>query len=358
MKIATIVGARPQFIKAAAVSRKIRNQFDEILVHTGQHYDYEMSEIFFRELDLPNPDYNLDIGSGNHGFQTGKMLERIEEVLLKENPGLVLIYGDTNSTLAGAISAAKLHIPVGHIEAGLRSFDRSMPEEINRIVADHVSTLLFCPTTSAVENLSHEGIHRGVILTGDVMTDVLYRHREIAISHSRIIGDLNLIREDYCLATIHRASNTDNPESLISILTAFKECGKKIVFAIHPRTRKKISEFGLQSVVPDNVLLINPVGYLDMLALIINSSKIITDSGGLQKEAYILGKPCITLRDSTEWVETVDLGWNILVGTDLQKIVHAIHSFNPISSRKTIYGNGNAADAINEAIKKFFKEDS
>lgn len=340
MKIVSIVGARPQFIKCAAVSRELRKDHIEILVHTGQHYDPEMSDVFFEELQIPKPDYNLGIGSGLHGKQTGLILAGIEDVLLKEKPDLVLVYGDTNSTLAGALAAAKLHIPVAHVEAGLRSFDRTMPEEINRIVADHVSDLLFCPTENAVSLLAKEGITRGVHLVGDVMADVLAFNKALAGKNSRIIKNLGLERKRYCVATIHRPSNTDNPEALSSIIHAFGESGMPIVFPVHPRTLKYLGEYGLLGRMPVNIRIIEPVGYLEMIQLMGNAEKILTDSGGIQKEAYMLGVPCITLRENTEWIETLHDGWNILTGSDEHKILSALMSPLPDKPQRDLYPTG------------------
>ena len=359
MKIVSIVGARPQFIKAAPVSRAIRDHNDkaknpriiEVLVHTGQHYDHGMSQIFFDELDISEPDLNLGVGSGSHGWQTGQMLVRIEEVLLEEKPDYVLIYGDTNSTLAGALAAVKLHLPVAHVEAGLRSFNREMPEEHNRVVADHCSDLLFCPTQTAVANLAREGVTNGVHLVGDTMYDAVLQFSSIARKRSTILEDLNLEPETYLLTTIHRPYNTDIAENLRSIFQAFAEMGEVIVFPVHPRTSKKIaaleSEFP-QELVPENVKIIEPVGYLDMLVLEENARLILTDSGGMQKEAYFFGVPCITLRPETEWVETVEAGWNVVAGADISAIVEgyqkAINS--PLTNHPKLYGDGRASEKI------------
>ena len=338
MKIVSVVGARPQFIKCAPVSRELRKEHEEILVHTGQHYDPEMSDIFFDELEIPRPDYNLGVGSGSHGKQTGEILRGVEDVLLKEKPGLVLVYGDTNSTLAGALAAAKLHIPVAHVEAGLRSFDRTMPEEINRVVTDHISDILFCPTQTSVNNLAAEGITKGVHLVGDVMADALAYNREIAQRKSRILETLGLAGKAYCVLTVHRASNTDSRENLTNIIRAVGEAGVPVVFPVHPRTRKYLREYGLLASLPENIRLIEPLGYLDMIRLMGSAQKILTDSGGMQKEAYMLGVPCITLRENTEWVETVEAGWNVLVGADRDKILNTINCFNPDNKLNAIFG--------------------
>ncbi len=349
MKIVSIVGARPQFIKAAPVSRVLRRQHTEVLVHTGQHYDDAMSAVFFEELDIPMPDYNLGVGSGPHGAQTGEMLARIEEVLLAEKPDWALVYGDTNSTLAGALAAAKLHIPVAHVEAGLRSFNRAMPEEINRVVADHLSDLLLCPSQTAVNNLTAEGIARGVHLVGDVMADALALATERSRSHSGVLARLGLAERSYLLATVHRAENTDDPACLRNILAAFTELDETIVFPLHPRTRKVLENEGILSNLQSaicNLQLIDPLGYLDMVRLEQSARMILTDSGGMQKEAYWSGVPCVTLRDETEWVETVEAGWNVLVGADMARIVQAVRSFTPPAARPALYGDGRAAERI------------
>ncbi|MCD4798580.1 MAG: UDP-N-acetylglucosamine 2-epimerase (non-hydrolyzing), partial [Methanosarcinales archaeon] len=327
-KIASIVGARPNFIKCAPLSREIRKEFNEVIIHTGQHYDYEMNKVFFEELNIPEPDYHLDVGSGSHGYQTGEMIKRIEEVLLKEEPDLVLVYGDTNSTIAGALAASKLHITVAHIESGLRSYDKSMPEEINRILTDHCSDILFCPTETSADNLKREGVMNGVHLTGDVMVDALKENIKIAEKKERILDEIDLKSKEYYLATIHRAENTDDFERLENIVDAFCEIGN-LVFPCHPRTEKCLKGFGLWDRLVENTRVIRPVGYLDMLMLEKNARKVLTDSGGVQKEAYIFKVPCITLRDNTEWVETVEDGWNVLVGADEEKIVREANEFEP-----------------------------
>jgi len=328
MKFVSIVGARPQFIKCAPVSRELRKNHIEILVHTGQHYDAEMSEIFFTELHIPQPDYYLGVGSGTHAKQTGEILMRIEKVLQKEQPDYVIVYGDTNSTLAGALAAAKLDIPVAHVEAGLRSFDRTMPEEINRVLTDHLSDLLFCPTQTAVDNLQREGIARGIHLVGDVMADALEYNKEIAQKQSVIIDKLQLIPKHYFVLTVHRPANTDNRAHMENIICALGEAEIPVVFPVHPRTKKALKHYGMLDGIPANIIAIDPLGYLDMLKLMCNASKILTDSGGIQKEAFLLGVPCITLRPVTEWIETVDSGWNILAGVDRTKISAGMNSNN------------------------------
>lgn len=347
MKIVTVVGARPQFIKCAPVSRELQKEHQEILVHTGQHYDPDMSGIFFEELHIPKPDYHLDVGSASHGKQTGEILAKTEEVLIKEKPDLVLVYGDTNSTLGGALAAAKLHIPVAHVEAGLRSFDRTMPEEINRVVTDHISDLLFCPTQTSVDNLAAEGITKGVYLVGDVMADALAYNKELALKNSRICETLGLKTGTYLVLTVHRASNTDSQDAMNAIIGALKESGMPVVFPVHPRTKKYLQNYGLWEHMPENIRITEPLGYLDMLCLMSHAQKILTDSGGVQKEAYMLGVPCITLRENTEWVETVEAGWNVLVGADKERIIKEIYrgGFEK-QDPSTCFGEGKTAEMI------------
>lgn len=344
MKILTVVGARPQFIKAAAVSNIIRSKFNEVLVHTGQHYDENMSKIFFEQLNIPKPDYNLGIGSGSHGKQTGLMLIKLEEIYLKEKPDLVLVYGDTNSTLAGALAASKLLIPVAHVEAGLRSFDMNMPEEQNRILTDHIASILFPPTNTAVVNLRKEGIIKNVYNVGDVMFDAIIDFKKLAEEKSSIIHELDLNNRKYILATIHRAENTNNIQRLKNIISALNDCDRQIVLPLHPRTKKYVANYGLKF--EDNIKLIEPVGYLDMINLEMYSEKIVTDSGGVQKEAFFMKKPCITIRNETEWVETVKNGWNIITGTDKLNILNAIKNFIPKTPQKDIFGDGKAGEKI------------
>jgi UDP-N-acetylglucosamine 2-epimerase len=326
MKVVTIVGARPQFVKAAVLSRELRKEHTEIMVHTGQHYDENMSAIFFEELGLFEPEYALKIGSGLHGAQTGAMLVDIEQVLVQEKPNWVLVYGDTNSTLAGALAAAKLHLPVAHVEAGLRSFNRAMPEEINRVLTDHISTLLFCPTQTAVDHLTSEGITQGVHLVGDLMYDSLMWSVAQAKDRPDPLQRFGLDPKGYLLATVHRAENTDDPERLAGILQAFNLLEEPMVWPVHPRTRQKLVEAGYQPAT--HVHLIEPVGPIEMASLEQTALLILTDSGGMQKEAMWLGVPCVTLRDETEWIETVEAGWNILVGAETEKIIHTVKNFN------------------------------
>ncbi len=345
MKIISIVGARPQFIKFAPVSRAItdlnkregREVIRDILVHTGQHYDYEMSEIFFKELEIKEPDYHLGVGSGSHGYQIGEMVKKLEEVLIHEKPDIVMVYGDTNSTLAGALVASKLHINVAHVESGLRSFNRAMPEEINRVITDHISDILFCPTETAVKNLKNEGITKGVYNVGDVMYDSILFNIKIAERKSRILQELGLMNGstvvDYALATIHRQENTDKPEKLGSIFEALSEIASKhmrVILPLHPRTRKYVGN----SLLIDSIDIIKPVSYFDMLVLEKNAKMIFTDSGGVQKEAYFFKVPCTTLREDTEWIETVESGWNVLVGTDKNRIIKAINGFEIENKQK------------------------
>lgn len=354
MKIATVLGARPQFIKAAMVSKAFRlsAEIKEIIIHTGQHYDENMSEVFFQELNIATPAYNLDIGSGLHGLQSGRMLAAIEAVLLEEVPDWVLVYGDTNSTLAGVLAAAKLHIRVAHIEAGLRSFDRRMPEEINRVVADHTSDLLFAPTVMALKNLRREGLPDTCIhVVGDVMYDAAVHYGSKAEAHSQVLHKLDLTNKEYILATIHRAENTDNLECLRLILGGLAQIAREVpvVLPIHPRTRRILNDTGILREISTCIRLIEPVGYLDMVMLERNARLIATDSGGVQKEAYFHGVPCVTFRETTEWVESIELGWNRLAppvnpATVISGLRDGLES-TPRST-ETPYGNGHAAERI------------
>jgi len=357
MKIVTVVGARPQFIKAATLSRAISRHnsqsvnptIDEKILHTGQHYDTNMSEKFFKELDIPYPHFHLNIGSVSQGAQTGRMLEKIEDILKKELPDFLLVYGDTNSTLAGALAAAKLNIPVAHIEAGLRSFNRKMPEEINRVLCDHISTLLFCPTQTSIKNLQDEGITIGAECVGDIMYDGMLYYKEKA--SLTILDSLHIKPRSYILATVHRAENTDNAARLKAIVQSLENiavCYGTVVLPLHPRTLKVLSERGIQ--ISDQINVIEPTSYLETISLLKNARAIMTDSGGIQKEAFFLQTPCLTLRDETEWVETIDCGANQLVGVDKKITAQAIEK---IFSGKwkadfsaTPYGSGNAADSI------------
>ena len=355
----SIVGARPQFIKAAAFSRLARGTpgITEKLLHTGQHYDENMSSIFFEEMEIPPPDFQLGIGSGNHGAQTGRMLENIEKVILEERPDWVLVYGDTNSTIAGALAASKLHLPVAHVEAGLRSFNRKMPEEINRVLTDHCSNLLFAPTPQAQQNLRKEGIpEERIRQVGDIMFDVALFYSERAQHRSNVLSNLDLAPKNFILATIHRAENTDDPKILSEIMQAFSELSadRKIILPIHPRTRAALARTSITP--PAGLHVIDPVGYLDMVLLEKNASLIVTDSGGVQKEAYFHSTPCVTLRTETEWVELLESGWNKLVPPNssseiVQGMLQMLNSTMD-KPRKQFYGTGKTAELILKTLTK------
>jgi UDP-GlcNAc3NAcA epimerase len=353
VRIFSVVGARPQFIKAAPLSAALREHHSEFLVHTGQHYDDDMSDVFFRQLGIPMPDANLGIGSGGHAQQTAAMMLPLERLMLEQQPDWVLVYGDTNSTLAAALAAAKIYLPVAHVEAGLRSYNRAMPEEINRVLTDHISTLLFCPTDVAVNNLAKEGITAGVSITGDIMVDAVLRNVDAARRDSDILQQIGLAHgQPYLAATIHRPANTDSAENLRAIIAAFNAAPMPVIFPVHPRTRKMIETFGLQP--SDNLKLMSPLGYGDMLALVDGAAALITDSGGLQKEAYILETPCITIRPETEWVETVQSGWNRLCEAERDAILSAIKvalAAHP-QTHPNFYGDGRAATHIVAALEK------
>lgn len=358
MKIFSIVGARPQFVKAAPLSRAIRREHDEFLVHTGQHYDDAMSRVFFEGLDIPEPDVNLGVGSGTHAEQTARILVGLEPLMQKHAPDCVLVYGDTNSTLAGALAASKLDIPIAHVEAGLRSFNHSMPEEINRILTDRVSALLLCPTQTAVDHLSNEGITCGVHLVGDVMFDAAAWAADRADTHSDLIDRLGLTRGEYLLATVHRASNTDDAANLAQICDAFIEQPRTIVWPVHPRSRKTLAALNLleRLEAAPHVKLIDPVGYLDFVALTIHAACVLTDSGGVQKEACFHRTPCITLRDETEWVETVRSGWNRLVGAGKARILAALNQpFDPPTGQVegAALWDGRAAERICDCLRSW-----
>ena len=351
MKILTIVGARPQFIKAAAVSRAFtgREGIDEVLVHTGQHFDDNMSSIFFEQLGIPRPDHHLEIHSLSHGAMTGRMLEEIEKVVLSEEPDCVMVYGDTNSTLAGALAARKLHVDVVHVEAGLRSFDMAMPEEVNRILTDRISNVLYCPTDTAVSNLESEGFENydcRIVQCGDVMEDAALYYADQARECSTVLDDQGLATGEFHLCTLHRAENTDDPDRLQELVAGLNALSRKytIVLPLHPRTRIALEKQGLSL----DARLIQPVGYLDMIALLDGASVVLTDSGGLQKEAYFFNKYCVTMRDQTEWVETVEHGFNVLVGADREKLVAAVDqaSGKPFVRNVELYGGGRAAERI------------
>jgi UDP-GlcNAc3NAcA epimerase len=352
VKIASVVGARPQFIKAAPVSRAIRRHNEEVLVHTGQHYDENMSGVFFQVLDIARPDYNLGIGSGSHAWQTAEMMKGLEGVFDKEKPDFALVYGDTNSTLAAVLVASKMQIPIGHVESGLRAYNRIYPEEINRIVADQLSALLFCPTQTAVDNLRKEGITIGVHMVGDVMYDVSLASAQAARSRD-IVKRLGLRKGEYLLVTMHRPTNVDVRDTLTGIVEALVRAGRPVVFPVHPRTRKSLEAFGLWDRLKSKVTVIDPVDYLDFTALLMGAAKVITDSGGVQKEAYFFGVPCITLRDETEWIETVEDGWNAVVGTETEDILDAIERFNPAGTKSKPFGDGRAAEKIAQILERF-----
>jgi UDP-GlcNAc3NAcA epimerase len=350
MKILTILGARPQFIKAGSVSREIKKykNIEEVILHTGQHYDTNMSDIFFEEMQIPKPNYFLGIGGRAHGAMTGQMIEKIEELALKEKPDWIMVYGDTNSTLAGSIVASKLHIKLAHIEAGLRSFNMKMPEEVNRILTDRVSDILFCPTDTAIDNLANEGydnFNTNIVNCGDVMLDGAVFYKDLAVKPSNVN-----ISNNYILCTIHRAENTDDENRLKNIFEALEEIvnDKQIILPLHPRTKKLIEHYSLNT---KHLTLIDPVGYLEMVWLIDNCSLVMTDSGGLQKEAYFFKKQCITLRDETEWVELVENGFNILAGANKDKIIESYQtSSNFIDIDISLYGNGDASNKIIEEL--------
>jgi UDP-GlcNAc3NAcA epimerase len=345
LKILTVVGARPQFVKASALSRVFAQvpEVREFLIHTGQHYDANMSDIFFEQMGIRHPDYFLGLGGGTHAEMTGRQLEKIGELVQSVRPDWVLVYGDTNSTLAGALAAAKLHVPVAHVEAGLRSFNRRMPEEINRVVTDHLSSLLLAPTAAAVDNLRHEGVVDGVHMVGDVMYDVTLHYRERAVKPEGF-DLLGVLPGDFILCTIHRAENTDDPIRLGNILSGLGHADIPVLLPLHPRTKSRLAQWGIE--VPPQIRIIDPVGYLEMQWLEAMCRGVATDSGGVQKEAYFHGKPCITLREETEWVELVSSGANVLVGTDVAMISRALQTMPNSISTEPLYGDGRTASAI------------
>ena len=349
MKLVYIVGARPQFVKLGPLAKILNKDFDGVIIHTGQHFDTNMSQTFFEDLEIPKPDYNLNINCGDHGEQTGRMMIEVEKLLRLECPALALVFGDTNTTLAGSLVCAKLGIPTVHIEAGLRSFNRTMPEEVNRVVADHVSDVLFAPTKTAMENLHREGLSNRALLTGDIMVDALNDSLEKASRLSSILEDKGLVGRAYILMTLHRPYNVDDPRKLLKIFSGLSRLASRIVFPIHPRTHKIVRDHKIP--IPENFMAIEPVGYLDFLKLESGASKIVTDSGGIQKEAYILRKPCITLRPETEWVETVREGWNILVDFESADFVETIESFSPKEEPLGFLGK-DVAITMAEEIKK------
>jgi UDP-N-acetylglucosamine 2-epimerase (non-hydrolysing)/UDP-GlcNAc3NAcA epimerase len=344
--IATIVGNRPQFVKAAAVSRKLRKKHRELLIHTGQHYDDELSRVFFDELAIPAPDRQLDIHGGSNTQQTARMLTALAPLFTEVDPGLVLVYGDTNSTLAGALAAAQMRIPLAHVEAGMRSFDRSMPEELNRVLADHASDLLFCSTQTAVDNLAAENVREGVHLVGDVMADVALAFLPVAEERSTALEDNRVEPGGYVLMTVHRAGNVDPPDRLARVVDLAEQLPLPAIFPVHPRTRARLRAAGLEQRLEAAVKVTQPLGYLDFLKLAHHARTVLTDSGGVQKEAYLLGTPCVTLRDTTEWVETVELGWNVLVDLDVAAALAALERSLPSQERPELYGGGRAAERI------------
>ncbi|MFC7205409.1 non-hydrolyzing UDP-N-acetylglucosamine 2-epimerase [Haloferax namakaokahaiae] len=357
-KILSVVGARPQFIKAFPVSAALREQHEEVLVHTGQHYDESMSGVFFDELDIPKPDYNLGVGSGPHALQTAEMMQKLDAVMEDEDPDIVLVYGDTNSTLAGALVASKRRPLVAHVEAGLRSYNWEMPEEVNRVLTDHCSDMLFAPSESAALTLESEGVTDGVYVTGDVQYDAILKSRATAREHSTVLEDLGLRDGEYVLATVHRANNTDDRERLENIVSGLSSAGKPVVFPIHPRTEKALKDADLWTrvVEDEHLLVVEPVGYLDFVRLLDGAERVATDSGGVQKEAFYLDKRCVTLRDETEWVETVDAGWNTLVGADPLAMERALQSTDSLPEKPSLYGDGTAATRIVQAIAEFEDE--
>jgi UDP-N-acetylglucosamine 2-epimerase (non-hydrolysing)/UDP-GlcNAc3NAcA epimerase len=346
-----VIGNRPQFVKAAAVSRRLREGSDEVIVHTGQHYDDELSRIFFEELGVPAPDRQLDAGGGTNTAQTARILAGLEPVLQELDPSLVLVYGDTNSTLAGALAAAQAGIPTGHVEAGMRSFDRSMPEELNRVLTDHASELLLCSTETAVRNLEREHVAGEAHLVGDVMADVSLAFREIAEERSRILGELGVEPGSYLVVTAHRPGNVDRPERLARLVDLLAALPGPVIFPVHPRTRARLEAAGLGDRLRE-VRMVAPLGYLDFLQLARHARAVLTDSGGVQKEAYLLGVPCVTLRDSTEWVETVESGWNVLVDLDRDAALAALER-TPPAERPELYGGGHAAERVCEVLAAY-----
>jgi UDP-GlcNAc3NAcA epimerase len=352
VRLITIVGNRPQFVKAAAVSKLLREQHEEILVHTGQHYDDELSAIFFRELDLPSPDRELGVGSASYSLQVSQIMLAVEGVAHEVSPALGLVYGDTNSTLGGALACAKLGLPVAHVEAGMRSFDNTMPEERNRILADHLARLLLCSTETAVENLRAEGIAEGVRLVGDVMADLTLMMAPVAEQRSNARERLGLEQGAYFLVTAHRAGNVDDESALAKLIDVLEALPSPAVFPVHPRTRARLEAAGAleRLIAADDLELVPPLGYLDFLQLLRESAAVLTDSGGVQKEAYLLRVPCLTLRETTEWVETVELGWNRLVGLDRERVLAALNDLDPPRDHPDLYGGGHAAEAVVQAI--------
>jgi len=351
VKVVSVVGARPQFIKAFAVSRELRPDHEEVLVHTGQHYDEKMSDVFFEELGMPEPDYNLGVGSDSHGRQTAAMLEGIEGVLENEVPDVLLLYGDTNSTLAGAVAGAKMEPTVAHVEAGLRSYNREMPEETNRVLTDNASDVLFAPSESAVETLEKEGITEGIHFVGDVMYDAILWARDAAREESEILNGLSVRTDKFILSTVHRAANTDDQNTLESIIDGLSNAPLPVVLPLHPRTEERLEEYGLQEWATDELEVIDPVGYIDFIRLVDDAEHVATDSGGVQKEAFYLNTPCVTMREETEWRETTKCGWNRLVGSDSAEIRDALKADDWPESKPDLYGNGQASRRVIEVLE-------
>ncbi|CAM2884721.1 non-hydrolyzing UDP-N-acetylglucosamine 2-epimerase [Halobacterium salinarum] len=355
MKIISVVGARPQFIKAYAVSNELRKEHDEILVHTGQHYDEEMSDVFFEELDIPRPDHNLGVGSGSHATQTAEMMIGLEELVHRHEPDVMLCYGDTNSTLATGVVGSKEDVTLAHVEAGLRSFNREMPEEVNRVLTDHAADILFAPSERAMNHLESEGIDEYAYNAGDVMYDALLSVREKAVAQSDVLEELNLWDDPYILATVHRPRNTDNSERLETILETLAADERRVILPAHPRTVNRLEQHGLLDAIEEEATLIDPVGYLDFIKLQANADVIVTDSGGIQKEAFFLDVPCVTLREETEWPETVESGGNVLVGANQEAIQDALTNLSHSTSDAEPYGDGNAAREIRGVLEGYDK---
>ena len=358
MKIASIIGARPQFIKLSPLSKELRKYHKEIIIHTGQHYDRKMSGLFFKELDITEPDYNLEVGSGSHGYQTGEMLKRIEKVLIKEKPDLVIVYGDTNSTLAGALAAAKLNIKVVHIEAGLREFDKSIPEEINKIVSDHTSEILFCPSDLGVRNLAKEGITSKVYNVGDITLDLAKRLAADTHLEKRVLKKYNLQKKNFCYMTVHREKNTGQKKRLSSIVSALENISKTIIFPVHPRTIKALKKYKLWSKINQikSLKILPPIGYQESIILIKNAEKTITDSGGVIKESYFLKTPTVIIDDTTEWVETIEDGWSIIAGADKDKITRYVNKAVKPKRHREVYGKGKSAQKIIRILNNYLSE--
>lgn len=353
MKVLSVVGVRPEFVQAHPVSRRLRMRHEEVLVHTGQHYDTELSDVFFDELDLPEPEYDLEVGSAPQGEQTAAMMAALEPVITREAPDVVLVYGDTNTTLAAAVVTSKLSPGLAHAEAGIRTSGETIPEEVNRVLVDHAADILLAPTKRASQTLEREGITDDVYLTGDVMYDSILEWRARAKAVSTIRGDLDVEYGEYVLATVHRPTNTENPERLSSIVRALTEIPSRVVFTVHPRTRSALNRFGLLQDATENLTVLDPVGYLDFIHLLDGAARVATDSGGVQKQAFFLDIPCVTLRSGTEWTGTVEHGWNVLVDADADRIVAAITRGWRLEEKPNLFGDGTAASAIVAALEEY-----